>query len=200
MLSVFNETSSQFIFKEIWIREVYRPQIDVKMNRVVDLGANVGLTSWFWLYHQAMPQWHLALEPDPETFSVLKRNLPELDARQQAVGPETGEWRQFETGYPDSVNRRFDAAGQGIAVNVVAFKALLAEPVDLVKMDVEGAEWAIFSDVLTQVDILEKVRYWMVEFHAAEEHVAELMKIREAFAQSGFHNLQKGDVVHFYRV
>lgn len=66
------------------------------------------------------------------------------------------------------------------------------------KLDVEAAEWEILNSVISDPDLPKRASYWMVEFHSSEEHGAELEDILKVFALSGYNNLQKGDVMHFY--
>lgn len=197
-IRVFNESSTQFILKEIWMEEVYRPQISIDMKRLLDLGANVGLTSLFWRVQYGEADRHVALEPDGDIHSLLRENLPELDVRWEAVGTESGFAKRFESENAGRVNARYRLSDEGEMVKMIGIKELLSEQFDLIKIDVEGAEWDILNSVISDPDLLKRARYWMVEFHSREEHGAELKDILKVFALSGYHNLQKGDVMHFY--
>lgn len=197
-IRVFNEPSTQFILKEIWIEEVYRPQIPIDMKRLLDLGANVGLTSLFWRVQYGNADRHIALEPDGDIYSLLRKNLPGLDIRQEAAGTEPGFARRVETENAERVNARYRLSGESETVKMVSIKELLSEQFDLIKVDVEGAEWEMLNSVISDPDLLKRARYWMVEFHSGEEHREKLEDILKVFTLSGYKNLQKGDVMHFY--
>lgn len=114
--------------------------------RMLDLGANIGL---FGVY--AAGRWPqaavIALEPDPANLAVLRRCV-ELGRRGDAwqvvaaaAAAHTGTVA-FEGGGASLSRIDPGAAGNVPAVDVLA---LLAD-VDLLKMDIEGGEWAILDD------------------------------------------------------
>ena len=80
----------------------------------------------------------------------------------------------------------------------MSMRGLLGVSWDLVKMDIEGAEWKVLADLSLTPDWLGRVKYWMIEFHQLEVGVEYRSQIFEAFASQGYKNRLKGDVVHFY--
>jgi FkbM family methyltransferase len=115
--------------------------------RVADLGANIGLFGAWILGH--FPQAEIvAVEPDPENAKVHRRTI-EANGR-------TAEWRLVEAGAateqatlrfaPGSFTLSHAApAGEGIEVEAVDVFPLIADA-ELVKIDIEGAEWPILRD------------------------------------------------------
>lgn len=129
----------------------------------LDLGANVG--TFTEIMAKSGAQVH-SYEPDPETFRRLQDNvghLPNVTLHQKAVGVESGQLQLYRA---SDFASNFDAASQatslhytsgrmqaveGCVVEVVGFAELVQSfgRVALIKMDIEGGEWAILDAVLT---------------------------------------------------
>ncbi|OWY59180.1 hypothetical protein B7486_75970, partial [cyanobacterium TDX16] len=82
--------------REVWFEDVYRLPEHWRPRTVLDLGANIGLTSlWF---HQRWPEARFVLvEPDPANVVLARRNLDTNGVLGMvlaaAVGPEAGSAR-----------------------------------------------------------------------------------------------------------
>jgi FkbM family methyltransferase len=116
---------------------------------ILDLGANIGLASaWFRAHYPAARI--VAVEPDPDTFAKLERNLGGDEAItlvQAAVGRESGELELYRpAGYSiaSSVSGSHADGGSSTRVRACTIDELCAEHglegLDLLKLDVEGAE------------------------------------------------------------
>lgn len=134
--------------------------------RVLDLGANIGLSVlWFLREHPAARV--TALEPDPALFRVLQRNVLEngggrATLQNRAAWHEAGRVRFLSDGADGG---RVVGAGTGLLeVDAADVRALFdAGPYDVIKMDIEGAE----STVLPALgERLRRVRFLFVEYHA----------------------------------
>jgi FkbM family methyltransferase len=128
----------------------------------VDVGANIG--SYSVLAAAVCQCKVIALEPVPETFKKLERNLRMnrieslVDARQMAAGESAGSIRF--TADLDTANKVAPAgyAGRIIEVPGVPLDALVADfPAAMWKVDVEGFEEAVLRgapNVLNQESLL----------------------------------------------
>ena len=165
------------IFYEIFFRKIYdvpcRQTGPVKI--VVDLGANVGLSALYFL--QQYPQAKvICVEPEPGNFKMLTKNLqPEIatgkvTALQVAAMGKDG-FVSFETA-DAKYNSRVIANGDQKNIPSISIPALMQrcgiDHIDLLKVDVEGAEKYIFSGNL---DWLQKVDDVLIEIHSDEDHV-----------------------------
>lgn len=137
---------------EIFHRPDYAPPpqiaalLDGRPLRILDLGANVGLFGVFaagrWPQAQV-----LAVEPDPDNLAVLRRCVA-LSGRGDAwqVVPAAAAAHDgtvaFEGGGQSLSRIAPDAAGSVPAIDALA----RLDGVDLLKMDIEGGEWAILDD------------------------------------------------------
>ena len=127
----------------------------------IDLGANVGTFTEIMAASGA--QVH-AFEPDPRTFERLVArvgHLANVTLHNKAVGTVAGNLPLYRAA---DFDENFESASQatslhytsgrmqpvaGLTVEVVAFSDLLAGlgPVRLIKMDIEGAEWAVLDQI-----------------------------------------------------
>lgn len=130
----------------------YADWID-RSRRFLDLGANEGL---FSLY---------ALAADPANRVTAVEAQPSLCERQRANLRSNG-WEaraRVICGLAGGSNRQLEALAE-TAPGVVNMEALLAElgGVDVLKVDIEGSEFALFEDCQAWID---RVHYIAMEVH-----------------------------------
>ena len=183
-------TSDWFVLEEVFLRDVYEPacaQFDVAPERVVDLGANIGLTLRLW--HARWPRAELlAVEPDLGNLRVLRRNLDAAGCARSvqvvqacAVGRARAVWLE-RTPLAAAAFRVTDAPA-GAPVNGYTMRELLDAAgwarVDLLKCDIEGAEAELFA---TCSEWIDRVRVLVVELHG--EYRADMLE-RDLRANGG---------------
>lgn len=136
---------------------------------VLDCGANVGLAT-IWI-KQRFPRARVtAFEADPAICAVMRRNV-ERNRIENVEVVQAAIWREntrlafraegSDSGAIDSVA----AETPGAIVEVPAIRLrdrLAAAPVDLLKLDIEGAELDVLEDA---ADLLHQVRAIHVEVH-----------------------------------
>lgn len=153
------------VVREVWVEECYRPPVDIPIDTVIDLGANIGLTSLWYATHGASKL--LCVEPLPQNLLLARRNITQngfhADFVQGAVGVADG-ITQFGEDVRYSTRGHVVATG-GIEVPVVSMPTLLDRldrtPVDLVKIDIEGSENPLLRGDLAW---LAHVRAVIIEF------------------------------------
>jgi len=144
---------------------------------IIDAGATVGYTA-VWFAERYPKAKVIAIEPDTENFEILCANVahePRIIPMLAAVTPP-GAPRQrvvfgSEQGHPAGL-RTLDVedspeAGEDThAVDAVDIASLMErfeiEHLDLLKMDIEGAERAVFDDCADWIDRVEAI---IVEVH-----------------------------------
>ena len=123
--------------------------------RVVDIGANQGLYTLLLAELVGERGRVLAFEPDPELFDVLARNcrannVRNVDLYNCALGSASGSAVLCRSLLNAGDNSLAPSPCRDecrcSAVNVSTLDAVLAgQPVDFIKMDVQGWEWEVFS-------------------------------------------------------
>ena len=136
------------------------------VEQVVDAGANVGAFSWLALKIGATRV--ISIEPAEANFAFLRSQpfASRLDARCAAIGPTDGVGRFCEG--VNSVTHSIDfGASEGAAVQVLSLESLCDRPT-LLKMDIEGGEWAVLQRPLP-----DSVRAMFLEWHPGANRPAE---------------------------
>lgn len=135
--------------------------------RILDLGGNIGMFGAF-----ALSRWNVeeirSYEPDPENAALLAATITANAAEgrwtltRAAVAARPGTMRFLPGQMADS--RRAAADEAGIEVETVDLFSL-DHAVDLLKMDIEGGEWAILTDArLRELDAPIIVMEWHWRF------------------------------------
>jgi len=195
--------SDMATFQEIVKQEVYKP-ISCRLpgfQTLIDLGANIGLATLYLAQNSPGCQ-VLAVEPNPDTHRVLKHNLQSLSRagrcrtlrgavwgahRLLSLVPEAGQDR-FSMFTVSKVRRVPEA---DLKVEGYTMPELLEyagfESVDLLKVDIEGAEVELFKNDMRW---LERVGCLAIEFH---EGTREASQFDEVMTCHGFQILPGGN-------
>lgn len=155
---------------EVFFENVYRfaGALDRPVHRIVDLGANVGY-SCIYLLHRFPAARLIAFEPHPLHVHLLEKNLelngflPRVKVIPAAAGARVRGCYLSDAGSSSAL--RSSPASDTIAVRCVDFFACVgAEPIDILKIDIEGGEYEILED---RRFALLSVRRLVLEWHAA---------------------------------
>ena len=169
--------------REVIVSSMYRqfiPQmkLDAPVN-VLDIGANNGGFPLMLRANQIVLKKVVSVELNPNTFTRMRFNL-ERNAGCDFTGINAaicGELRDFEVGLGegsagDSIYLRGEASGtelykiKGMTFDKIYSSTFGEEIVDVCKMDVEGAEYEVFSTPHHQK--LIRCRYLIIELHDGE--------------------------------
>lgn len=146
-------------------------------NTIVDAGAYIGDTSAYFL--SRFPACRLiALEPNPESHLLAERNLAHYQPRVSLM--QCALWNVEGTVYLDGHETGATISKQGVPVVTTTvprlFEAFGVDRIDLMKMDIEGAEATVLesggSGWLSRVGIL------LLETHG-QEIVSRVMPVLE---------------------
>lgn len=202
------------IINEIWGDRCYAAPgfVPAPGWTVVDIGANKGIFA-LWALHQARHDLRLVCyEPSPRSFSYLERNIrrsvPDDMLHNAAVGAVAGDVTLYElvgrSGQSSLIQSKAKAAAfrnkiVETIVPRVALSDVLAEfgPVDLLKVDAEGAEYEILADSPTEA--LSEVRRIVMEYDAIDSrdssrNADDLFRV---LATGGFSVREKDDHIAF---
>ena len=153
--------------REVWLFDCYEFPADIHPQRILDLGANIGLTS-VWLATRYRAKKLMAVEPVASNETTARRNLSQnnLDAVviHAAVGCKDGSVIFVE--HPESTFGKADYTASG-ATRLMSMNTLLANywndgRIDLLKLDIEGGEQELLS---SNLEWLQRVDAIIAEFH-----------------------------------
>jgi len=166
-------------------------QLPSDPRTLVDLGANIGAFSLF-AAELCRTARIVAVEPFPSTFQRLQGMLRDNDlgkqviAVQAAMHSSTGTVRMNAQAHGHSYARHLVGEGTEASVEVPAmtlaalFEQYELEAVDLLKVDIEGGEYAMLA--ACQPDVLRRCRVIALEYHDA----ARRRLIWDRLEHSGF--------------
>ncbi|MCM2313764.1 MAG: FkbM family methyltransferase [Thermoanaerobaculia bacterium] len=155
---------------------------------ILDCGANIGLGTLN--YKRQFPNARIiAFEPDPMFAPLLRRNLERNGAGDVEV-VEAAAW--IRNGTADWYSEGIDGSkiveggatsGDVVSVRTVDLGEYLAEPVDLLKLDIEGAEYQLIGHL---ADRLAQVRNVLVECHLNQTTLVPFGQLLAVLAAAGF--------------
>lgn len=166
--------------REVWFEEAYRLPFDYPSGTLLDLGANIGLTS-VWLAKKYSIERVIAVEPDFSNALLVRWNL-ELNAiknevLEAAIGPHEGIAR-FESSQVSNLGRLSE---NGVPVAMITVDSILEESacsrLGLVKIDIEGGEQQLFDGPL---DWLDHINAIIIELHPPLVDCSRIIKAIES--------------------
>jgi FkbM family methyltransferase len=189
-IEYFNRSDALFLVHEIFVNATYFFSTSTTTPRIIDCGANIGMATLFFkaLYPAASVT---AVEPAPMTFERLKQNITRNRLRDvmlinAALAEQEGSAAmQDPQDEPGSlVATTMGSSGGARTVPAITLSSLLEQPADLVKLDIEGAEYAVVREVVASGRI-RRVRQMVLEFHDADTRAAELSAMIAALGAAG---------------
>lgn len=178
--------------KDIFQKRIYHFQAPVTDPVILDCGANIGM-SVLYFKHQYPDARVIAFEPDPTIVPYLEENvrrngLNDVTIVRAALAEQNGQITLHSDGrYGSTIMTNSDDAAstesQRYDVRTVRLRDYLDQPVDFLKMNIEGAEWPVLAD---SAERLRNIRSMVVEYHHVPGWPRTLHKILELLDRQGF--------------
>jgi FkbM family methyltransferase len=175
------------VLYEVALKGEYQLPPDVEPATIVDLGAHVGLATLYFAAHYPRAR-VVAVEADPELIPRLAQNAPGAEIVHAAIGRIDGVrtfYRADDTTWGNSVDRTLPWQTP-VTVPAMTLEGVLdrrgIERVDLLKVDIEGAEWEVFANgVPDRVNAIIGELHFHAGRHPREllERIAESMIVHE---------------------
>jgi FkbM family methyltransferase len=186
-----NQGSFRIILWEIFFKGEYQFRAGIEDPVIFDCGANIGLATLFFkhIYPKARIT---AFEADPDTFRVLQANVTEnrleaVSVHQLMLANGEGE-RSFYSGGGEagnlmgSINPGRNADHSEIKVKAARLSTFVDRRVDFLKLDVEGSEFDVLTDLVNSGKIAE-IQRMVIEYHhkigGADSCLAGFLKLIE---------------------
>lgn len=167
------------VIKEVVLDRGYERwgNIEIKGN-VLDCGAHIGAFTRLALSYPEVKK-VIAVEPDPENFKLLQENTKgykNVTLINKAISIETSPILKID---PErSELNKLVNYGEGLLVDGVTLNELITEPINLLKMDIEGSEYDAFLYLHpTKYKLIEQIT---MEYHNGGHNMAKLiLKLKE---------------------
>ncbi|MET0242231.1 MAG: FkbM family methyltransferase [Flavitalea sp.] len=177
------------MFYEVFFENAYAiaPAENKHPLTIIDAGSNIGLSALFFLSEYEIAKM-ICIEPDPANLKLLQRNLAdEIASRKVKIidaalcnNEGSAPWHQSSRSY----NSRMESEkNSNIRVRTISLNTMIKSEnihsIDLIKMDIEGAERYVFEDDISWLNI---TRNFVIEIHRDEE----IKTIPETLQRIGF--------------
>ncbi len=185
-LEILDGASFVYQFKEIFYREEYKFSSAQEKPVILDCGANIGMAS-IYFKRQYPGAKIMAIEADPQIAGLLSRNLrgngfADVEVISKAVWTDNS-GVLFQ---PDGADGGHIAGSEnGASIPSISLADLIrqAPRIDLIKMDIEGAERKV---LLACGPDLGRAKGIIVEYHSLNGKPQELGKILLLLESLGF--------------
>jgi len=154
---------------------------------ILDCGANIGIS--VLNYKRKHPEAKIvAFEPDPAVFPTLKGNLSrnginDVELVQAAVWVRKGQVSFFLEGADGSRILPEGNGKESVRVDSIDLADYITGPVDLIKMDIEGAEFDVIPSIKGRLHLVKNL---VVECHLDHGMVERFSSMLSVLAGSGF--------------
>ena len=177
-------------FEEIFVHRGLAFSTSNPVPRILDCGANIGAASLF--FKREYPDARItAYEADPALAAMTKRNLDrnragDVEVVQAAVwtSPGTVSFRAegADSGSIDSVSGALDAK-RVVVPSLRLRDVLAADQVDMLKLDIEGAEADVLDDC---APVLDRVKAIVLDLHEFDPKIRQSPRVFECLTRCGF--------------
>lgn len=169
-------------YEQVFIQGEYQPVIDlIKKNQdfnhiryIVDAGGNIGLSTLY--FRQYFPSAEIIIiEPDDRNFDQIQKNIA-INGYQHVTPVKAGLWTTTDylsitqpAGLMNQTSLVVEKSDTPTTLKGTSLSDLMANhrlpAIDLLKIDIEGAEKVLFDDPGFKKLLLEKVKYLAIEIH-----------------------------------
>ncbi len=171
-IQFFNYAQLLNLFEEIFIFQVYRFQSHTTSPLIMDCGSNIGLSVLY--FKKIFPSARiLAFEPDGDTFKILEENmkrneLTNISLFNFALSDTEGEIDFYKnSALSGALNMsivKSSDSDQSEKVHAKKLSNYVSEKIEMIKIDVEGAESKIIHDLI-ESNKINQVSAMIIEFH-----------------------------------
>jgi FkbM family methyltransferase len=179
-------------YHQIFVQGIYQVDGLGDAPKIIDCGGNIGLSviACKLRYPQARI---VVFEADPALAAILAWNikslgLTDVTIEAKAVGATNGHVLFQPDGAVDGHVVAPDGAtgpANAISVPAVCLSDLIDEPVDLLKLDIEGSEYDVIAD-LSQSERLVQVRSLICEAHGNPSTQRRFAELWQLLTEAGF--------------
>jgi FkbM family methyltransferase len=172
-------------YQEIFEARHYSFECDTQNPRILDCGGNMGLSAiWFALNY---PDCRLVVfEPDENLAEIIATNIKNAGIKACSIVNKAVWFYEGRISFSKSGDDkgRVDPLSE-VTVECVDLNSYLEQPIDLLKLDIEGAEFEIIRH-LCESKAIAKVKRIVCECHIIREETSKLTRMVDSLLDAGF--------------
>ncbi len=181
IIKLRKKTSDVTVFRQIFIQREYEPiiffaknSLKDKIKIIVDAGANIGLTSIQFAnrFEQAKV---FSIEADIDNYNLLVDNLKcnklsKVSSHHRALW-SSSEKLSITNSFRDSqewsrrVTTELQPNSEVLGLTITDLMEMTDGSIDILKIDIEGAEAEFFKNQKATIDLLNKTTFIAIELH-----------------------------------
>lgn len=193
----FNKYSIEYIdpaslyyeYKDIMEKKIYYFKSKRTSPFIIDAGGYIGMSVLF--FKSVYPKAQITVfEPDTNIFLLLKKNIETNNLKRvKLINAGIGKIQKSVKFYPDgadggSLYRICDNITSKI--KIVKLSSYINRPVDLLKINIEGAEGEVFEEIEGKLHFIKEIIF---EYHAFDNLPQNLGKILTILNRNSFRYL-----------
>ena len=174
-------------YKEVFETEIYKFNTNSSSPLIIDCGANMGVSVLFFSKNYPNAKIY-AFEPDSTVLPFIEKNIKTYALNNVILSPKAVWNEETElTFYTDNglggrIGMEYENQ-KPVFVSTVRLKDLLNQEVDMLKIDIEGAEYTVIKDC---EEFLSNVKHIFLEYHSFYDDSQHLDEILNIFKRQGF--------------
>lgn len=190
--TIFYENSEEYhhLKQEIFTQDLYYFESENAQPVIIDAGAYIGLSTLYFKY--LFPQAKIiAIEPNPQAVTILNKNIFENQLEDVTViqAALSNTQKQTKLELEQSGENWFSTASfhpgawtgtqktHAIAVNAHTLSEFVTQPIDFLKLDIEGAEQSALGASKKSLNFIKELH---IEFHPhASQNIQTLLNLLE---------------------
>jgi len=190
-----------FLQDEIFRNEEYRFTENIQNPLIIDCGSNIGMSILYFKTRHSSAR-IIGFEPNRKIYNILLKNLHENEltdvvVNNLALAGHNGHIEFFESDTETLDNSIVtDENKKKVRVECVKLSEYIHEKVNLLKMDVEGAEEDVIEDLINtkKIRLVDKI---FMEYHLLPDRRLGLEGMIKSLKKHGFKvNVRSNDPVH----
>lgn len=172
----------------IFIEQLYKFDADSTSPYIIDCGANIGLSVIY--FKKLYPNCKIiAFEPDSKIYEACQYNLNQFGFQDVQL-INAGIWNfdgnlnfLSDNSLGGRICEKIEEDKDVYSISVVNFKKYLNQPIDFLKIDIEGSELEILEDCQGYLGLVKNI---FIEYHSHINKPQQLQKLVSILSQAGF--------------
>lgn len=178
--------SMYFEFKDIFKNKIYHFETTKGDPIIIDAGSCIGM-SIIYFKHIYPDSRIIGFEPDSNIYNILQSNIKANDLKNvEIINAALSSSEGFLTFYPDGTDGGslfHENENAAIKVPSVKLSKFINEPIDFLKMNIEGAELEVLYEMEHKLALVNEM---VIEYHSFDNSKQKLHKILELLNKNGF--------------